>query len=252
MRQFIGTTCVAMLLLGLSGLGRTEDAKDPSAILDKAIKALGGEEKLNAVKAVSWKTKGTLTINGSDNEFTSHSTAKGLDHFRSEFEGEFGGNKIKAVTVVKGDKGWRRFMDQTMDMDESALANEHRNIALQVIPITLVALKGKGYKLEVAGEEKVEGKPAVGLKITPPKGEAYTLYFDKESGLPVRQVAKLLDFMGTEYTQDTIMDKYKEIDGIKKATKISNKRDGEKFIDIEITEFKVLDKVDPKTFDQPE
>jgi hypothetical protein len=39
--------------------------------------------------------------------------------------------------------------------------------------------------------------------------------------------------------------------GIKKATKVSAKRDGENFIDQEITEFKPLDKVDPKTFTEP-
>ena len=39
--------------------------------------------------------------------------------------------------------------------------------------------------------------------------------------------------------------------GIKKATRLQVKRDGEKFIDQEITEFKVVDKLDPKMFEQP-
>jgi DNA invertase Pin-like site-specific DNA recombinase len=52
-------------------------------------------------------------------------------------------------------------------------------------------------------------------------------------------------------TQETTFANYKEFGGIKKATKIENKRDGEKFLEQEITEFKVLDKVDPKTFDEP-
>ena len=45
---------------------------------------------------------------------------------------------------------------------------------------------------------------------------------------------------------------YKEMGGIKKATKVQVKRDGEKFMDQEITEFKAVDKHDPKTFEQPE
>ncbi len=45
---------------------------------------------------------------------------------------------------------------------------------------------------------------------------------------------------------------YKEFDGIKKATKTESKRDGEDFIKSEISEFKVLDKADPKTFAEPE
>jgi hypothetical protein len=62
----------------------------------------------------------------------------------------------------------------------------------------------------------------------------------------------VVGFRGDEYTQETTFADYKDLDGIKKATKIVSKRDGEKFRDEEITEFKVLDKVDPKTFTEPE
>jgi hypothetical protein len=58
--------------------------------------------------------------------------------------------------------------------------------------------------------------------------------------------------MGTEFTQETILDGYKDFDGIKKATKTESKRNGEKFLEAEVTEFQVLDKVDPKTFAKPE
>jgi hypothetical protein len=44
---------------------------------------------------------------------------------------------------------------------------------------------------------------------------------------------------------------YKEMGGIKKATKIEAKRNGEQFFDQRVTEFEVLDKVDPKMFAAP-
>jgi len=124
-------------------------------------------------------------------------------------------------------------------------------VFLQVVPMTILPLKEKGFKVQTDGEKMVDGKPAVGLKITGPDNKDFTLYFDKASGLPVLYVAKLLDFMGQEYTQETSLAEYKEFDGIKKATKIASKRDGEKFMDTKVTEFKVLDKVDPKTFEEP-
>src|SRR6266849_10600758 len=109
MARFIGAVLVVVLVFGLSGPGRAADPKNANAILDKAIKALGGEAKLSKIKAASWKAKGTITIMGNDNEYTAQATIQGLDHFRQEFEGEFGGNKFKAVTVLAGDKGWRKF-----------------------------------------------------------------------------------------------------------------------------------------------
>jgi hypothetical protein len=125
-------------------------------------------------------------------------------------------------------------------------------VYLQVIPATLVALKGDGFKLETAGEEKVGDKPAVALKVTPPDGKEFTLAFDKESGLPVKLVARVVGFQGQEYTQETTFADYKDFGGMKKATKLVSKRDGEKFRDEQITEFKILDKVDPKAFSEPE
>ena len=122
---------------------------------------------------------------------------------------------------------------------------------LDALPATLVPLKGKDYKLEAAGEEKVDGKPALGIKVTGPDKKDFTLYFDKESGLPVKLVAKVSGFQGDEFTQETTYKDYKDFGGIKKATKHESKRDGEPFVTSEINEFKVLDKVDDKTFSEP-
>jgi hypothetical protein len=121
-----------------------------------------------------------------------------------------------------------------------------------VVPATLVALKGKGFTVKAAADEKVGGKPAAVLKVKGPDGKDFTLYLDKESGLPVKQVAKVAGFMGDEFTQETTFGSYKNFGGIKKATKIENKRNGMKFLTLEVTEFKALDKVDPKTFAKPE
>ena len=117
--------------------------------------------------------------------------------------------------------------------------------------MTLVGLKGKDFKLAAAGEEKVDGKPAAGIKVTGPDQKDFTLYFDAESGLPVKLVAKVVGFQGNEHTQETTYKDYKDLDGIKKATKIESKRDGEDFSKSEITEFKVLEKVEPSTFSEP-
>jgi hypothetical protein len=251
MKRFLLAALAITFVSATANPVRADDT-DPSAVLDKAIKATGGEEKLRKIDAIAWKSKLAITFNDNTNEFTGHTTLQGLDHYRSEFEGEFGGNPFKGVTVLNGDKGWRKFGDNKMELEGDALANEKRQVYLQAIPSLLVPLKGKGFKLESAGEEKVGDKPAAGIKVTGPDGKDFTLYFDKESGLPVKVVAKVVGFGGEEFTQTTIYKEYKDFDGIKKATKAESKRDGEDFIKSEVSEFKVLDKVDPKAFSEPE
>ena len=58
------------------------------------------------------------------------------------------------------------------------------------------------------------------LKVTGPDGKDFTLCLDKESGLPVKLVAKVLSFQGEEYTSETTYADYKDFGGIKKATKV--------------------------------
>jgi hypothetical protein len=253
MKRFPGAVLVALFVFSVVPAGPAgADDKDPGAILDKAIQALGGQEKLTKAARASWKTKGTITFNDNDNEIQTHTTVDGLDHYRSEFEGEFNGNPAKGTTVLSGNKGWRKFGDNGGELDEDQLGNTKRTAYLQIIPVTLVALKGKDFKLEAAGEDKVGDKPAAGIKITGSDGKDFTLYFDKESGLPVKLTARVVGFQGGEFNLETTYGNYKEFDGIKKATKIESKRDGEKFQNLEVTEFKVLETVDPKTFTEPE
>jgi hypothetical protein len=251
MQRLFWAVLVSVFLSGLAGSARA-DEKEVKAILDKAMKALGGEAKLAKIEAYSIKSKGTITFNGNDNEFTSAATVKGLDQIHSQFEGDFGGNKFMAVMVMNGDKGWRKFGDNTMDLDSNSIANEKRSLYLQVVPALIVPLKSKGFKVETAGDEQIAGKPAAVLKVTAPDEKDFTLSFDKTSGLPVKLVAKVQGFQGDEFTQETTFSEFTDFDGIKRAKKVESKRDGEPFIKTELIEFKVIDKVDPKTFAMPE
>jgi hypothetical protein len=253
MKTVIAAAVAVSLVVGLffCSPGRAADDAGPAAVVDKAIKALGGAEALAKVKAIEWTSKGTITINGADNPITLKTTIRGVDHARREFEGDFDGTIIKGVTVVTGDKAWRRFMDEVTELDGETLANERRATYLSWVPLTLLPLKDKGFKLEAIADATVNDKPAAGLKVTPADGKDFQLYFDKASGLPVRMVAKVLDYQGNEYTQETAFGEYKAADGIRHPTKITSKRDGEKYVDVQVGEFKTLDKVDAAAFEQP-
>lgn len=87
MAKRIGAVLALALMFGLSGLVRANSAqdgkpaldKDVAAVLDKAIKALGGEEALGKVKAASWKSKTKTTFMGNESEGSSLMILQGLD-----------------------------------------------------------------------------------------------------------------------------------------------------------------------------
>jgi hypothetical protein len=250
MRRFTSAFLAAGLVLGLGRLALADD-QEAKAVIDKAVKALGGAEKLGAAKAVTWKSKGKLRRNDSESDFSSKVTARGIEQFRQDFEGDFGGNPIKGVTILDGDKGWRKFGEEANKLEDDALANQKRTVYLQVVGQMPQLLNADGFKVEAAEEEKVGDKPAAVLKVTGPDGKDFQLFFDKESGLPVKMTATVAGRQGAESAQETTYANYKDFDGIKRATKVETKRNGKKYLDAEISDFKVLEKVDPKTFAEP-
>lgn len=251
MTRLIGATLAIALVAAWTGSTRAED-KDANAILDKAIKAMGGEEKLKKAQTFTQSGKGTISIMGMDGDITTHLSVQAIDHTRQEFEGNVAGNTVKGVTVLAGDKAWQKVGNAKVALEGEQLAGQKRGVYMAIVPVTILPLKDKGFKLEAGGEEKVGDKPAVKVKGTGPDGKEFTIYFDKESGLPVKMVGKVTGFMSAEVLQETTYADYKEMDGIKKATKIKATRDGEKFMEQEVTEFKIVDKFDPKTFTEPE
>jgi hypothetical protein len=250
MRRFTSAILAAGLVLGLGRLALADD-QEAKAVIDKAVKALGGAEKLGAAKAVTWKSKGKLRRNDSESDFSSKVTARGIEQFRQDFEGDFGGNPIKGVTILDGDKGWRKFGEEANKLEDDALANQKRTVYLQVVGQMPQLLNADGFKVEAAEEEKVGDKPAAVLKVTGPDGKDFQLFFDKESGLPLKMTATVAGRQGAESAQETTYANYKDFDGIKRATKVETKRNGKKYLDAEISDFKVLEKVDPKTFAEP-
>ena len=136
-------------------------------------------------------------------------------------------------------------------MDGDAVAREKRNIYLQVIPTLLVPLKNHGFKYTAAGEEAVDGKPASILNVTGPDGKDFMLYFDKEGGLPVKEVARSIFDDGNEQTETATFTRYKDFGGIKKATSIEVRGGPQVVSYIEITDFKVLDHVNSDMFARP-
>jgi hypothetical protein len=246
-------THAALACVFAAGLVGNADAgeQEARAVVDKAIKAMGGEDRLSKIKAWSAKGRGTITLEGDDIAFTYETTARGLGQYRSTFEGEAGGEKFRGALVLDGDKGWRTYNAETMKLDGEALANEKRNAYLEIAPGLLLPLKSKEFKLDLVGDDPVGGKPATAVRVTGPDGKDFTVHFDKEGGLPIRVSGRVVDWEGEEFTQETMLEDYQDFDGVKVATRTRSKRDGRRYIEIETTEFKVLADVDPDAFAEP-
>jgi hypothetical protein len=120
-----------------------------------------------------------------------------------------------------------------------------------LIPVTVVPLKGPGFKVQAAGEEQVEAEPAFVLKVTCPDGSDMAISFNKNSGRPVKAVGKVFALDDHEEMQETIYGAYRNFGGIQVATRLEVKLDGKPYRRQELTELKILDTAEPSTFSTP-
>jgi hypothetical protein len=105
--------------------------------------------------------------------------------------------------------------------------------------------------MQVADEEQVAGEPALVIKVKCPDGSDMAISFDKNSGRPVKAAEKVFALDDQEVMQETTYGLYKDFGGIQVATRLEVKIDGKPYRWQELTNFKVLDKVQPSTYSTP-
>src|SRR5262249_50881816 len=147
-------------------------------------------------------------------------------------------------------KGWVKTNENVEEMDKDALAQEKASVYAGWVA-TLVPLEDKEFQLSLVGEAKVGDRPAVGVKVSHKGQKDINLYFDQEKGILLKMETRVKDMQGQEVTQETLYSDFKDFDGIKHPTKASIKRDGNRFVEIEWTELKRLDKLDDSVLAKP-
>jgi hypothetical protein len=251
MQKLVYGLLLAGLQLTATAAVRAEDKADARAIIDKAVKASGGEEKLAKYKAVTWKGKGKINLMGTEIEFTIQAAAQPPKQSRGQSEADFNGMKFERIQVVNGDKGWVSMMGNTEEMSDDQLAAAKEELYAGWVA-TLGPLKDPAFKLAPLAEIKVGDHPAAGVKVSRQDHKDINLYFDKEKGLLVKLQRRAKDMMGQEVDQETFYSDYKETNGLKHATKQKTKRDGNDFLELEVQEYKPVEKLDDSTFAKPQ
>jgi hypothetical protein len=243
-------TLASVICLLVVGAARADEQADLHKIIDKAIKAHGAD-KARKDKASTFKIKGTVHVNGMDLDFTGDFQTQEPDKLHSVQDISLGGNEIKIVTVLNGDKAWVNVMGNTMELDKDAVAATKEDFYAGKVS-DLTVLKEKGYKLAALAEKKVGDRAAVGVSVAHEGHKDIFLYFDKETSMLLMSERQAKDPMGgQEYKQETHYGDYKEVDGVKRPYKVTIKRDGEKYVEAEVTEFKTVDKFEDSTFQKP-
>lgn len=224
---------------------------DADAIIARAVKAHVGDGKDAKKKGYRGKNKGTLFIGGMELEFTQEITVQVPEKFKEVMDITVAGMNIQSITVFNGKEGWIKAAGKEIKVDMDIL-EEFKDIGALMGISYGIFVKDKTLKLSVIGEAMVNGKPAIGVKISRDGKKSVDMYFDKETGLTTKVERMKKDLMnGREVTEERIVLEYQDVGGRKHAKKVEVKVDGKKFLEAEVIEAQFLDKIDDGEFARP-
>ncbi|HMP04262.1 MAG TPA: hypothetical protein PKD86_12080 [Gemmatales bacterium] len=244
----IVVSLVGTLLAGSVGLG---SAADPKAIIERGLAAAGGKLSDQA-RSSTWKEKGTFHAMGQEIFFTSSWHIAPPGQYRFDLEST--NLPIRLVFVLSGDQAWQGASGMVEEVRGEKLAYA-KNQAHQFWVTSLYPLLEKpGFRLALAGEADVEGKPAVGVRVSHTGQDDITLYFDKGSGLLVKLETLVMDeFSGWAKVKSEafFQDYYKQGERMV-FRKLKVLRDGKLMIESEMSEPRYHEQLDEKLFEKPE
>ena len=229
------------IILPLGAAAQTADE-----IVNKALAARGGVEKIKAVQAQ--RITGTISFGvGAEGPFMVELKRPGKMHMEMTI-----GDQLLVRSYDGKSAGWTiNPFAESKDVQPMA-GDDLKNISDESdFDGPLVDYKAKGNQIEFAGKEDVEGKPSYRIKLTNKNSDVRYYIFDASS-------YQLLKWEGTrkaddkEYPVESFFRDYRDVKGIKFAFEIDSDSPGtEQNQKIVVEKLEVDPQIDESHFGKP-
>lgn len=221
---------------------------NPKEVLERAIQVRGGEALLKRLQSVSYMGNGLSAPQNQVAHFKFRTISVLPDRIRDETDYDGG---LKFVQVLDRDKGWISTNNDVKGMDSTNLQSIREQLYVNYL-LTLVPLREPRFTLESIPQRRLEGVIAQGFVIKCKGQRDVSLYVEKENGLPLMVKAKSIDPNTLiEHDQETYFSGYAVIQGIQFPRRWNVYHDGNKSMELNFEDFKLLDKVDDILFAKP-
>ena len=204
---------------------KVDEGVTAESVIEKYIDAIGGREKLSELEDKVMELKGV--VQGMDMKLTI--AQKAPNKLFQELDFSVG----KQTTIFNGEKGKMEGMGQVQMLEGDQLEQLKFQSSLNAF-LDYAAI---GVELKLAGIENINKNEAYKIILTTTAGKKITHYYEKETGLKVREVSELSTPQGA-FTQTIDMSDFREVDGYKFAFKLAQTM-GPQTINLEVTSIKV-------------
>ena len=219
------------------------NAQTVDDVIQKYSKAMGGLAAFNAIKTM--KTTGTITTQGVDLALTSQIiNGKAV---RSDVQAM--GQSV--INSYKDGKGWKinPFAGVTTitDMTPEELIDFKSQ---SMIANQLMDYKARGHKVELQGQEDVEGVKTYKIKLTNKDDNKVTTYFISVTNNTIVKSVSTRQLQGQDIEIETFYSDIKDFNGLKFPMVRTQKMQGQVFQEIKIATIEFNVPIDEKIFDK--
>jgi len=219
------------------------NAQTADDVIQKYSKAMGELAAFNAIKTM--KTTGTITTQGVDLTLTSQIiNGKAV---RSDVQAM--GQSV--INSYKDGKGWKinPFAGVTTitDMTPEELIDFKSQ---SMIANQLMDYKARGHKVELQGQEDVEGVKTYKIKLTNKDDNKVTTYFISVTDNTIVKSVSTRQLQGQDIEIETFYSDIKDFNGLKFPMVRTQKMQGQVFQEIKIATIEFNVPIDEKIFDK--
>lgn len=220
----------------------------PLEVLDRAIKAAGGEPALRKMANSQYRAEVTSFSAGQPQPGGQLRTLVKLPDC---IKNEIIDRKQAATFVLHGSDGWAQIDGQTENLRPRAIEALKDDLHCLKIQYLLEA-KEPRYRLSMLPPKRVEGILSVGLLVQGEGVPEVSLYFDKGSGLLVKSEMRMRDMvMGHSVFREIFLKGYETVEGLKYPMHIVVYYDYSKYREIKVKEIKFLNTIRESEFLRP-
>jgi zinc protease len=222
-----------------------EEGPAALALIDKAIAAKGGLEKLRAIKAIKAVTQATMTA--PEGKVEAHTTTYLEYPNRMRVE-----TKLRDATIVQtfdGSHAWVKDRTGTHEVPARMIADLEATFRRDAVA-ALLAAHDRQLRVRLLPNVKDEGgKLHQAVELSGPKLDPMVMYVDPESG-QITKLSYIANGPGKPLVEEIFSD-HKTVDGVQGAFTANVRQGGREVVVRRIISIEINPSLDPVLFQRP-
>lgn len=224
---------------------------DARSIIERAILAHGGKEKLTGIRAEKVKLQGKFHIGSSPVSFTNETIVQFPSQFRSVVTLSEVPRDRTVIHLLDGERATILIDGQSQPASGTHLAQLKQTLQLEQAIRLVPLLDESAFQLHVLPQVRYNDRIFHGVRVQGRSQRDLKLFFDGATGLLVKTEHRLDGPGGKEVLQEAFYGEYRDLGGYRRASQVVVLRDGKKVMEATILEARRLDRVDPVEFTRP-